>query len=173
MDWNKFAEEVHANAVSHGWWDEDRDKYEIVALIHSEWSEALEEYREGRPMVWYGEDGKPEGIAVELMDGVIRILDYFAERKCPVPDDTDDNIDRISMGSVNVKLPTLVTILHGYTCRLTEQHPHPLDNHMWLRQALIYACAWVDAHGIDYKILLMEKHEYNKTRPYKHGGKLC
>ena len=52
---NEFIVDVHENAVKHGFWD-DRDSHtidEILALVHAEWSEALEEYRANRPMVWY------------------------------------------------------------------------------------------------------------------------
>lgn len=104
----KMAQEVHENARNHGWWDEDRSFGTITALICSEWAEALEEHRAGRPNVWFAcedatESGtyicapkdefdcpeydnienckhrskKPEGVAVELIDGCIRILDWF------------------------------------------------------------------------------------------------
>lgn len=49
MSVNKFAQEVHQNAVAHGWWDDPRTFGEIISLCHSELSEALEEVRANRP----------------------------------------------------------------------------------------------------------------------------
>ena len=128
---NDFTREVHQNAIDHGWWDEERGFGEIIALCHSELSEALEEYRSGKPHLYYkceyhdnrmqcpskydgcqeGENKgcpirKPEGIAVEMADCIIRILD------------------------------------------------------------------WCGKEGVDIVEILRIKHMYNKTRPYKHGGKV-
>lgn len=76
MKLNEFAADVHANAVAHGWYDKPVEFPEVAALIHSEVSEALAEHRDGRPAV-YG-SVKPQGVAVELCDAIMRILDYLA-----------------------------------------------------------------------------------------------
>ncbi len=106
---NKLRDEIHRNAGVHGWWNEERSFGDIIALCHSELSEALEEHRNGRrprEIYFSGDKGdKPEGIAVELADCIIRILDYC--------------------GKENIDIEEAIHI----------------------------------------------KHEYNKTRPYRHGGK--
>ena len=105
MNINELAKEVHENTVAHGWWEKPPTLPEALCLIHAELSEALEEYREGNPLIYgtcalaaedckfsgvcdrvgrpgegEGIDGpcKPEGIAVELADVILRTLDLMA-----------------------------------------------------------------------------------------------
>ena len=76
MDVRELQVASHAVAVSAGWWEEDRNIGELLALVHSEVSEALEEWRGGEGLaVIRIEDGKPEGFPVELADTLIRICD--------------------------------------------------------------------------------------------------
>lgn len=214
---SELAKAVHENAVAHGWWEDEREAPEILALIHSEWSEALEEARADRPLVWY--DGKkcmgyvdhqlcepyiafgvchgqhsaaehptggcpknmkPEGVAVELIDGCIRILDYIGKLDVLDAGSKETDIDIELMYNHDASkyfekaenLPMLIAYLHLHTAEaLKFKDDCPTAIAVQLLLAMTYALSWVKKQGLDPLAILLEKHEYNKTRPYKHGKK--
>ena len=118
---------AHNNAIDKGWWEEEKSLGDMVALMHSELSEVLEDGRKGKEAteVYYEckrnggcpylippggkckncSDAKPCGIPIEFADLVIRVFDYCG------------------------------------------------------------------AKGIDLEKAILEKMEFNKTRPRKHGKK--
>ena len=65
--------ESHRIAVSKGWWERKCEFPELIALMHSELSEALEAWRDRGYDGWETDDGKPGGVGSELADCVIRI----------------------------------------------------------------------------------------------------
>ncbi|MFA5004620.1 MAG: hypothetical protein WC561_00640 [Candidatus Omnitrophota bacterium] len=69
---NDLIKRCHAVAKSKGWWVDERNDGELIALMHSELSEALEAMRNHL--------GKEE-LAEELADCCIRIFDYCGSRK--------------------------------------------------------------------------------------------
>ena len=75
---NELMQECHRIAKEKGFWDEPRNVLEMLCLVHSELSEALEEYRisgsEGLNSVTMV-DEKPEGFGIELADACIRLFD--------------------------------------------------------------------------------------------------
>lgn len=209
MNLKEWAKEIHDNAVKHGWWDGERNDAEVISLIHSEWSEALEEHRAGRPMVWYkceeapaGDElpcapeaptdctyygrefecpyhgKKPEGIAVELIDGCIRILDYIAfagySAIAAVGTYTINEVgDHVLQTMKRDGLTELIALLHGYTQISMDEECRNIEAAGGLLLCLGAAFWWVKQQGLDPEAIMREKHEYNKTRPWRHGGKVC
>lgn len=133
-----LQESVAANNFEKGWRVRDEDMplgtapkrpvSELIALLHSEVTEAFEAYRNNEPELWYevpgssdtvnfeqkaadGSDdivlGKPQGITSELADVIIRVLDM------------------------------------------------------------------ADELNLSLALAVIQKHRYNQTRPYRHGGKLA
>ena len=216
MNMNKFAAEVHDNAVAHGWWETDRDITETVALIHSELSEAMEEYREGKPMEYricyedpeeksicnpedaaeclnfgkeqqckyYGQ--KPEGQAVELIDFCIRVLDLLSKNNYRFACTTlQELISRTKKANPllgkDTPLPMLVTTCHSLTAKAGDTYLG-ITKAMNVRRgagiqmalsaleaAMGMALYWVQEQGLNPEEVITRKHNFNKTRPYKHG----
>lgn len=176
---NEMVKVIHENADKHGWWEGKRSYGEITSLFHSELSEALEEYRAGRPVVWYADDGKPEGQAIELIDCVIRIFDFFGAVGATMKgfDTIDDAIhalpEKVKEDMPDMSFPDLLAFMH---CQISFAYEEDGTGEK-AGGALMIVCAlafyWIRLQGEDPEALLMKKHEFNVTRPYKHGGKVC
>ena len=102
---NDLVKRAYENSKNHGFWEEEKNFGEVIALMHSELSEAFEEYRNGKKIneTYYEQGEKPCGIPSELADVVIRVFDFCG------------------------------------------------------------------GNDIDLEKIILEKMQYNETRPYKHG----
>lgn len=83
----EFQKEVHRIAVDKGWHDPSlgpvKTFLENIALMHSELSEAAEAYRTDTSNYYYNQN-KPDGIAAEFADVILRILDVAECEGIPV-----------------------------------------------------------------------------------------
>lgn len=79
MNIREMQQQVHQNALEHGWWYEKRNAGELLMLVVTEAAEAMEEYRRfgdfTAPTNAHESDGKPVGFASELADIIIRVGD--------------------------------------------------------------------------------------------------
>lgn len=138
-------EEIHKNAVEHGWWERPRNIFEMLALSTSEGSEALEEYRNQK-------EGWEDRFYIELADKYIRLKDQKqAEDEGLVSFETKDKKD--------LTVPEKIGIIQASIFRLSINETIELIETLFDKEKLYNA--------------IVKKHEYNKTRPYKHGGKAC
>lgn len=202
MTITEWAKEIHENAVAHGWWEEDRTIGEVCALIHSELSEALEEARAARPMMYVMDEyngeyiqnpkyfgaKKPEGIAVELADAVIRVMDWMAycgqEYRLDIVEEQGERLEAGYARSETEpeELPEFIAYLHDMVSvihmRLMDINKVRWSRRKKKRQTEAMAAAgsvvflvnsWLRMQGIQLKEVMEIKHRYNKTRPYKHG----
>lgn len=139
MDLTEFAKEVHENAVAHGWWEEERSFGDIISLCHSELSEALEEYRNKRPPIWFA----------------CNPTDYFAGCR--------------KMTHCKSKISNLGCVGVDEQCQYKDKKPE--GTAVELADCIIRILDYCGKMEIDIEKIIKLKHEYNKTRPYRHGGK--
>lgn len=199
MTLNAWSKKIHENAVAHGWWENERTFAEVVSLFHSELSEALEEFRAKRPMMYFPckstgrlcVDGrkeenltcgsrhencrseKPEGIAVELVDCVIRILDFLGHENTDI-DDLMKKCGQCADNCIKVQLPEAIADLHyliSYSYRSNNYKSDADERNEYLCVAVEYIRKWLELHGENMEKIMLIKHEYNRTRDYRHGGK--
>ena len=193
MDLKALQREAHAIAKDHGWWDEERSFGDLIALVHSELSEALEAYREHGLKDWRSHtysDGfvdehpqgeKPEGVASEFADVVIRVADMAEWLKVDLAQALEEDEDRGEAKQAYLEhrmsgnldsFGEWIAAIHedmadaGYHQRSRGDN---LGSHL---VSVIWMVQEMAAHyGIDLDAAIEAKLEYNRTRSYRHGGK--
>lgn len=171
MNYNELAREIHENAVKHGWYDKPISQYEYAALFHSEISEAFEEYRRGMPDVYWNcaTTSEPHGIAIELIDLVLRVLDCAGAMGLDVDNGAGEHY--IIMPEID-GFAHMIYLLHSLV-KDVAYDGLKLFNVAAIRSIINTIEDYCKSKNLDFEALLRLKHEYNKTRSYRHGGKKC
>ena len=188
MNLADLQKEAHAIAKEHGWWDEERTFGELIALVHSELSEALEAYREKhiwtdwRQLQTYP-NGQPRGVASELADVVIRVADmcehYGIDATLYINWLTAyelKQLERFSFGEWIALLHSLLSeaLFASHKWPIFQHKANPVVVNAWIHKTgnFIGCIQHMAArYGIDLDAAIEAKMEYNKSRPYRHGGK--
>jgi hypothetical protein len=171
-------------AVSKGWHERGRSLGEVTALFHSEVSEALECYRDPSHKpgdTWHSEGGKPEGMVFELADLLIRIGDTVADMKIPVSVKmVNHRVSDFGIGfegdpeTITEQLAGIhMSLSLAYQASMLWHVPEGGDTSNYLADALEKTGYLCRSNGWDLEKAVIEKMEYNKLRPWRHGGKLA
>lgn len=149
----ELSKRAHQNSVNHGWWEGERNFGESIALIHSEVSEALEDWRDGLPFD--------------------KIRYSFT-----VPPDTPFELESTSDGQWIVSTPygMVRTLSEEEFLNLLRIHKipvKPVGIPVELADVIIRVLDLCGGLNIDIEKAVLEKMKYNEDRPYRHGGKLA
>lgn len=189
MDYKELVVTSYEIAVSKGWWEKPRKVSALLLLMQSEIAEALEEFRAKRGLsdIWYERSmvvaggikhtemvlhapeptDKPCGIPVELADAVIRAADFAGHYKLDlfaVPYDGPTDFED-ALAEANLHYSRAYEY-HRNNQVVDQNVGSILDQ---ATAAIVGTCA---ANGIDLEGAIAIKHEFNKTRSHRHGGKL-
>jgi hypothetical protein len=176
IDLNALSKTSYAIATEKGWWTgPERGISALTVLMQSEISEAIEEYRVGKGFneVWLEKGVKPCGIPIELADVIIRVCDLAGHRgyklealpeEVPVTD-FEEGLARASY-----------YISKAWYREEAAKHPTWVQDFVPVEFYLSKVCAVIlalcETYKIDIEPAVGQKEEYNKTRPFKHGGKI-
>lgn len=203
MNWNEWSKKLHQTSVDHGFYDKPVPIEQTLCLIHSELSEALEEMRNNKPALYfmceegaeehyeckpedefdctyYGKEEtcpwrgqKPEGVCVEMVDAIIRILDYFGYAEI---DDIEiepfvweeENDDGESVSVTKDPMYMLADAHYSVSSAWEVRGSNRLVKDA-LCDAASICVSIIEHYGEDVEELIKLKSEYNETRPHKHG----
>jgi hypothetical protein len=150
MNLNELIKQVHQNAKDHGWWDESRTIAELLCLVHSEVSEALEEDRNHHEPneTYYSHTDKHQGTIGKSMS------DMETKNDIIIP---------------CVYSTTVATLKPFVADDRTIDKPEGIPSE--LADIVIRVMDICGYYGIDLEAAITEKMEYNRNRPIRHGGK--
>jgi NTP pyrophosphatase (non-canonical NTP hydrolase) len=156
-----------------GWRETTNTVGEFTALLHSEISEMLEAWRVRKMAPFTTSDGKPDDVASECADVLIRLLDMCDVLRVDLPilwpKLTLDEVPGRHRGEFEhrPRFGDAVELLHWRAAQF-----HHGGHWRWAVELLGSLLGFCEVHEVDLEAEYERKMAYNRTRPYQHGGKV-
>ncbi len=165
-----LAETIYAANAAKGFWDNNPSLGARKALIISELSEAVEAFRSGEFDPFAKDGAKPVGELSELVDVFIRAMDVAGRGMVEGSADLQGDRSTFSMvidtfGRSKATGENEVLELYFWAIKIVTGSNRAAD---WG----VAAAGLAEYRGYtiqDFFKVMIEKLEYNKTRPHKHG----
>ena len=139
---------------------------DLIALVHSELSEALEAYREFGDTKSHREmhisPSIFEGVPYELGDVVIRVADMAEWYGWELSSD--------GAAPTQTSFGGWIAFVHYHLSQAYGERSHYREQ--YLNNVLVVVYRMAAHYGIDLDAAIEAKMEYNRSRPYRHGGKV-
>lgn len=162
---NQLSKEAYENAKSKGFYNRVEEPEERVALLHSEISEAFEDFRNHKMELSFLESGKPIGFDSEIADICIRLLDLFGKH--------NQEFGFVVLNRSyyeNESIPWWIYQFHHTLYNSLYEKPYYFRTFNLLFNEILLFC---ELYNIDIEHAIEVKMNYNKSRPFMHGGKAC
>ena len=200
IDWKALCEESHAHAKAKGFLDGNRTFFGELALMHSELSEALEEYRNHKGLteiyfkhkdvdVYTSPSGVDGGTVEEWLAAPVTLQAKLKPEGIPI--ELADTIIRIAQfcGTQDIHLAGAIQDMRAqpdapvaFEEFISEAHYRISTVHEYWREKRVYneygfargvllITSFCRLNGIDIEQAIKIKAAFNKTRPVKHGDK--
>lgn len=183
LSYNQLAEEIHANSLNHGWWEDKPSIKHFLTLVVCELAEAVEADRMGkkagitlferriqekpseheaatyeqRYAYWF-EAYIKDTVGDELADAAIRLLDIAGAYGY--------NLNRFCMQHIVSKRKSFTENIFAIIQDIVN---YKYSNEELVNYAVLQIKKLCEILGIDLAWHIKHKMLYNANRPYKHG----
>lgn len=177
---DRLEKEIHKNAVEKGFWKEKPSIEQMLMLVITELSEAVEAHREGRQAdtesyikakakdpnntSLHFQQFIKDSVADELADAYIRLLDLKAGFNIPTIEPTEDGEQKLydELKSLNFS-EQIFSVVQS----IAFAHISTYSNAIAITLSQIKIIAEINKIWLQYHIT--EKMNYNESRPQLHG----
>ena len=167
MNLYELAIKIHDAAVNKGFWNLEDPYTKHEAKMLSELGEVVQADRAGIMYEVEREGAKPEGVAAELADYVMMLLDYAMQLELPVEAFETAMADNAAFSDAD-DLPC-ASLVMNLMVPFAMMLIHKLPPVRMILGCMLSIESWLKKRGYSLWEIIDAKLAYNESRPALHG----
>lgn len=188
MDLTKISQEIHGNAVEHGFWDGNPKPEHFLMLVFTEVSEMVEADRKGtRANLEKTDIGPATNIMREnLREAIEMANDFNGVFESFIKNTVEDEMADVVIRLLDLAGSMGIDFAHLNPCNYRRSFPHftftenayslikglareQINIVSRIRFGIHYMFEWAKSMGVNLSWFIRMKMRYNTTRPLRHG----